>query len=253
MAIEVYKRLNYLNEITEKLVELEASDDALRLTSFYGLTTKEICFKNLVKSFRWDKIKLKRCPKCHAYIDFNLARSVDRSEKRGDRQANKDESLNKSNEKIKSEPRAIENKEESLKKSESRANNEKSTRRGESQAHKNNVSTMESEPEADKNNEKTSKGELRSDKNNVKSMEGEPRANNGESKKRSKSIDLNDSSGGLNRKEKANLGRKANFRVKRKRLLIQCNQCKFTKSFAINSQYKTIYERLYSSYLSELK
>ena len=157
MAIEIYKRLNYLNEITEKLVELEPSSDALRLTSFYGLTTKEICYKNLVKSFRWDKIKLKRCPRCHAHIDFNLERQFDRKS--------------------------------------------------------------------------------RAPKNDTE--------NNGQLAKGSKSIYLSDSL-------KASDG-KINFKIKRKRLLIQCNQCKFTKSFAINSQYKTIYEKLYANYLSDNK
>ena len=77
MAIDAFKRLNYLNEITEKLIELDSSEEAYRLTSFYGLTSKEICFKNIIKSFRWDKFKLKRCSKCYAYIDFNLNRFID--------------------------------------------------------------------------------------------------------------------------------------------------------------------------------
>lgn len=275
MAIEVYKRLNYLNEITEKLVELEGSDDALRLTSFYGLTTKEICYKNLVKSFRWDKIKLKRCPKCHAYIDFNLPRSIDRSEKRTDsrqasNQATGSESrASKSNQKtsgsekpaIESEPRTSKNKEESLKKSEPQVDSNQATRRGESQADKNNneVTSMESEslvdddkeskvdPRADKNNEESMKeGDPRTDNESVK--KGEPGASSEESKKR---IDSSDSSG--NRKQANFEVGKVHFKVKRKRLLIRCNQCKFTKSFAITSQYKTVYERLYSSYLSGLK
>lgn len=77
MSIDIYKRLDYLNEFTERLVELDESEDALRLTSFYGLTSKEICFKNQIKSFRWDKIKLKRCPKCYAHISFNLNKLIE--------------------------------------------------------------------------------------------------------------------------------------------------------------------------------
>ena len=163
MAIEVYKRLNYLNEITEKLAELDASEDAQRLTSFYGLTTKEICYKNLVKSFRWDKIKLKRCPRCHAHIDFSLGRQT-------------------------------------------------------------------------------------------ASKQGEQQAGGERAKKDSTPIDLNDQGERLCKKKAANPNcSKRNFRVKRKRLQIRCSQCEFTKSFAIKSQYKTVYERLYADYLNDQK
>lgn len=213
MAIEVYKRLNYLNEITEKLVELDASEDVLRLSSFYGLTTKEICFKNLVKSFRWDKLKLKRCPKCHAYIDFNLARQIDRKEQqKGERKE--------------------ERKEKPIDKREK--NN------GESAKKETNKIDPNDQAGSVNGKEKSS-----SSKNDLDGSNSKTDLNSSSSKSDLDSSNRKTDSDGSNRK--------VNFKVKRKRLLIRCSQCRFTKSFAINSQYKTIYEKLYSNYLNGSK
>ena len=75
MSQDVYRRLHYLQRISEQLQQSDQTDGPCQsslsqLISFYGKESKEIQFKNQIKSFGWDVLKLSRCKKCHVLFDF---------------------------------------------------------------------------------------------------------------------------------------------------------------------------------------
>lgn len=81
MSQDVYKRLRYLQQISEQLQKSDPNNCGLSsLISFYGKESKEIQFKNQIKSFGWDVLKLSRCKKCHALFNFDNITST-RNEK----------------------------------------------------------------------------------------------------------------------------------------------------------------------------
>lgn len=65
MAQDIASRVNYLQAIGQVLGKTGQLDD-LKLSSYYGFLSKEICMKNQLSSFNWEKIKRETCGRCYS-------------------------------------------------------------------------------------------------------------------------------------------------------------------------------------------
>lgn len=258
MSIEIYKRLDYLNEISEKLIDLDSSEDALRLSSFYGLTSKEICFKNQIKSFRWDRPKLKRCPRCHVYFDFNLRKPAVESPRcqtkhdlkngASSRLATKRTNLidwqthsknDKSNVRIQSK--------KSSKKKGGQMDHSSTGELNDVYINQMNNQLMKCETKGSNDSNQLMKLETKGS-NDSKPNRVDNQSNAESTKTRSNDPDqpTNEKTNALCKSNQSiELSKSIKFKVKKKHLIIECKQCNYQKSFIINSKRKQTYEQLF--------
>lgn len=66
MAQDTVNRVNYLQAIAQELFRQSNHVDDVRLTTFYGYLTREVCLKNQISTFNWDSLKRQTCRRCFA-------------------------------------------------------------------------------------------------------------------------------------------------------------------------------------------
>jgi RNase P subunit RPR2 len=70
--MDIYKRLSFIEQMSELLLKIDNSLVNQKLVSFYGYLSKEISLKNQIHSSGFDWIKRKRCRKCYSIIECKI-------------------------------------------------------------------------------------------------------------------------------------------------------------------------------------